>query len=332
MTTFALPRPPRALRLRGLIWLVWRQNRVAFWIGLGIALAVAVYAAVRHQETVKAIDQRHLDACRGVIDPSSPCFSKILAFGADYQYPMRRPLQVMIVLPLLFGLFFGGPQLAQELETGTYRTACSQSVSRVRWFLAKLAVPAAMTALISAVLALAMTWWWHPVADVMVGQFPWYQWYPYYGIGPVVVGLSVLLFVVGATFGLLLRRTVAAMAATLVVGAGVLVLLDRIRGHLLPTVTVNKQHTSAIPGPDDAWVMSDGPLSASGARVSDVNICYSSHDFDKCLTAHGRTGHWADYHPASHLWPMQGVETALCLMLAAALTALCLWWMRRRLV
>ncbi|WP_413810643.1 ABC transporter permease [Streptomyces sp. OE57] len=331
MTTSALARP-RALRLRGLTWLVWRQNRVAFWIGLVFALAVAVYAAVRHQEAVTAIDQRHLDACRGITDSSSPCFTKILDFGSHYQYPMRRPLQVVIVLPLLFGLFFGGPQLAQELETDTYWTACSQSVSRVRWVLTKLAVPAAMTAVISAILALAMPWWWHPVADVMGSQFPWYQWYPYYGIGPVVVGLSVLLFVVGVTFGLLLRRTVAAMAATLVVGAGVLVLLDRIRGHLLPTMTVNKQHTSAIPGPDDAWVMSDSTLSASGAPVSDVNSCYSSGNFDKCLTVHGRTGHWADYHPASHLWPMQGVETGLCLVLAAALTALCVLWVRRRLV
>lgn len=331
MTT-SVAAPSRALRWHGLTWLVWRQNRIAFGIGLVIALAVAVYAVVRHQEAVTAIDRQHLQACRGATASSKACFDRILAFGADHQYPMRRPLQVMIVLPLLFGLFFGTPQVAQELETGTFRTVCTQSVSRVRWLLAKLAVPAVMTAVISAVLAGALTWWWQPVADVMGGQFPWYQWYPYYGIGPVVVGLSVLLFVIGAAFGLVLRRTVAAMAATLVAGAGLLVLLDRVRGYLLPTVTVTEQHTSAIPGPPDAWVMSDGPLSASGARVSDVRSCYASADFDTCLTAHGRTGHWADYHPASQLWPLQWAETGLCLVLAAACTALCWWWVRHRLV
>ncbi|WP_018565821.1 ABC transporter permease [Streptomyces sp. PsTaAH-124] len=331
MTASALT-PLRAPRLRGLTWLVWRQNRAAFWIGLAFALAVAAYTVVKHQDAVAAIDRQHLQVCRGATVSSKECFSKIVAFGSQYQYPMRRPLQAMVALPLLFGLFFGGPQLAQELESGTYRTACSQSVSRVRWFLAKLAVPAVMTAVISAVLATAMTWWWHPVADLLGGQFPWYQWYPYYGIGPVVVGLSVLLFVIGAACGLLLRRTVAAMAATLVVGTGVLVLLDRVRAHLLPTVTVNKQHTSSVPDLPNAWVLSDGPLSASGARVSDVTSCYSSSDFDGCLAAHGRTGHWADYHPASHLWPLQWAETGLCLVLAAALTALCVWWVRRRLV
>ncbi|MFH8224777.1 hypothetical protein ACH4C2_37315 [Streptomyces sp. NPDC018057] len=159
-----------------------------------------------------------------------------------------------------------------------------------------------------------------------------YPWYPYYGIGPVVVGLSVLLFAIGAACGLLLRRTVAAMAATLVTGTGVLLLMDRIRGHLLPALTVNKQHISSVPDLSNAWILSDGPLSASGARVSDVTSCYSSSDFDGCLAAHGRTGHWADYPPASHLWPLQCAEMGLCLVLAAALTALCVWWVRRRLV
>jgi hypothetical protein len=208
---------------------------------------------------------------------------------------------------------------------------CAQSVPRVRWFAAKLAVPVAMTVVVSGTLALAMTWWWHPVADVMGGQFPWYEWYPFNGIGPVVVGQSVLLLLIGVTLGLLLRRTVAAMGATLAVGAGVLVGLDWIRGYLLPTVTVNAQHTTEPPAPDGAWLMADGPLSPSDARVSDVNSCYSTSDVRTCLTDHGRTGHWAEFHPTSHLWPLQWAETGLCLLLAGALAALCIWRVRHRL-
>ncbi|CAM5464050.1 hypothetical protein [Streptomyces aurantiogriseus] len=196
---------------------------------------------------------------------------------------------------------------------------------------AKLAVPTAMTVVISGTLALVMTWWWHPAAEVLGERFPWYDWYPFNGIGPVVVGQSVLLLFLGVTLGLLLRRTVAAMGATLAVGAGVLLALDRIRSYLLPTVTVKAQGITEAPAPHGAWVMADGPLSPSGARVPDVMDCYAAEDFRGCLTAHGRTGHWAEYHPASQLWSMQWAETGLCLLLAGALAALCVWRVRRRL-
>ncbi|MFD1657466.1 ABC transporter permease [Streptomyces caeni] len=318
-------------RLRGLTWLVWRQNRTLFWIGLAAALAVAAYAAVRHQQAVAAIDRQQLDACRGKARTSQDCFKEILRFGAGHQRPMRFPLRVMAALPLVFGLFLGSPQLAQELESGTYRTVCSQSVSRMRWVAGKLAVPLVLTVAISGTLALAMTWWWHPVADVMGGQFPWYGWYPFNGVGPVIVGQSVLMPLVGFTGGLLLRRTVAAMGTTLAVGALVPLGLDRIRRHLLLTVTVSAQHTTAIPGPADAWVVADGPLSPSGARVSDMPSCYSARDYDGCMAEHGRSGHWAEVHPASHLWPLQWAETGLCLLLACALAVLCVSRVRRRL-
>ncbi|MFJ9586552.1 ABC transporter permease [Streptomyces acidicola] len=232
---------------------------------------------------------------------------------------------------MLFGLFLGGPQLAQELESGTYRTVCSQSVSRVRWFAAKLAVPVAMTVVVSGTLAPAMTWWWHPAAEVMGGQFPWYEWYPFNGVGPVVVGQSVLMLLIGVTFGLLLRRTLAAMGATLAVGAGVLIGLDRIRGRLLPTVSANAQHTTAPPAPDGAWIMADGPLTSSDARAPDVTSCHSASDYAACMVGHGRTGHWAEFHPASQLWPLQWAETGLSLLLAGALAALCVWRVRRQL-
>lgn len=316
--------------LRGPAWLVWRLNRTAFWTGLAVALAVAVYAAVRHQQIVTAIAQQHLDACRGATEASRKCFSDIIHFGAEYQYPMRRPLQVMTAVPLLFGLFLGGPQLAQELESGTYRTVCAQSVTRVRWLAAKLAVPATMTVAISGTLSLATTWWWHPAAGVMGEHFPWYDWYPFDGVGPVVVGQSVLMLFIGLACGLLLRRTVTAMGATLAVGAGVLLALDRVRSHLLPTVTVKAQSTDT-PAPHDAWVVAEGFLSPSGGRVSDVKSCYALDDISQCLKAHGRTGHWADYHPASHMWPLQWTETGLCLVLAVALAALCVWRVSRRL-
>lgn len=43
-------------------------------------------------------------------------------------------------LPLFIGAFAGGPLIARELETGTYRFAWAQSVGRTRWVIAKLVV------------------------------------------------------------------------------------------------------------------------------------------------------------------------------------------------
>ena len=38
------------------------------------------------------------------------------------------------------------------------------------------------------------------------------------------------------------------------------------------------------------------------------------------------------YHPASRFWLFQGIETALFLGLAAALLAVTVWWVTRRIV
>ncbi|GAA5018057.1 hypothetical protein [Actinopolymorpha pittospori] len=183
----------------------------------------------------------------------------------------------------------------------------------------------------SGTLAAAMTWWWQPAARVLGDRFPWYQWYPFDGIGPVVVGLSVLLLLIGIAAGLILRRTVLAMGAALVAGGLVLYVLEHVRAHLLPTTTATVQHSLTVPGLDNAWVLAEGPLSPSGRRVSDLPACYAMDDFRACLVQHGRTGRWADFHPATQLWPLQWAEAGLCVVVAAALAALCVWWIRRRL-
>ncbi|MDX2701772.1 ABC transporter permease [Streptomyces sp. PA03-6a] len=318
----------RRPRLHGLTWLIWRQNRTAFWIGLAAAAAIAVYAVVQHQHVAAAVAAQHLDACHGH-EYSDSCLGRLNTFGQRYQFPMRRPLQAMLLLPFLFGLFLGGPQLAQELESGTYRTVATQSVTRMRWFAAKLGVPLAMTAVVSGVIAAAMTWWWHPVAKAMGPLFDWHMWYPFYGVGPVVVGLSVLLYLLGTTLGLVLRRTVPAMGATLVTGAGLFALLEAVRPGIWPVSTAYAQHTSEPPAPRTAWLLADGPLSKDGRRVPEAWDCYAAGNVKQCLASRGVTGRWAEYHPASDFWPLQWTATGLCLALGVALIALSVWWIRR---
>jgi len=41
--------------------------------------------------------------------------------------------RLVVAVPGLIGIFWGAPLVARELETGTYRLAWTQSVTRKRW-------------------------------------------------------------------------------------------------------------------------------------------------------------------------------------------------------
>ena len=47
---------------------------------------------------------------------------------------------LMLAVPALLGIFWGAPLVARELETGTYRLAWTQSVTRTRWLAVKVAL------------------------------------------------------------------------------------------------------------------------------------------------------------------------------------------------
>jgi hypothetical protein len=116
------------------------------------------------------------------------------------------------VAPALLGIFWGAPLLAREYETGTHRLAWTQSVSRSRWLLTRLALGALTTIAAASVLSLTVTWWYRAFDHVEANQ---YAVFDRRSIAPV--GFALFAFAVGALAGSVLRRTVPAMAATLAV-------------------------------------------------------------------------------------------------------------------
>ncbi|WP_432076212.1 ABC transporter permease subunit [Streptomyces wuyuanensis] len=313
--------------VRGVTWLVWRQHRAALWALLALTALVSGYLAYGAYESAEAA--RALDGCAGQ-DAAPQCSQVLVDFQQEHQYPLRLPLQLFLLLPLLLGVFLGAPLFAQELESGTLRTALSQSVSRVRLLRAKLAVPVMLTLFAAGVITACATWWWHTVAGAVGSNFPWYMPIPFDAVGPAPVAKALLVLVIGATLSLLLRRTVAAMAATAVVGTCALFALEQVRGGLWPTVTAQRSGLRADPAPSGAWSFEDG-LVIAGRRVPRSGECFAADDYEQCLAGKGVTGHWAEFHPASHFWPLQWAETGLCLAAAAALAGLCVWWTRHRL-
>ena len=153
-------------------------------------------------------------------------------------------------MPALIGAFAGAPVLARELETGTFRYAWTQGFGRWRWTLAKL-VP----------LAVAVT----AAAGAFSVLFSWYY-QPFFAAGYVTpfvarvfdlrgvafAAWTLAAFAIGALAGMLIRRVVPAIAATLAVYAGLAFATGLyLRQHYLtPLVTSNPN----LPG--SAWIIS----------------------------------------------------------------------------
>src|SRR5262249_18816744 len=139
---------------------------------------------------------------------------------------------VMRAVPALVGIFWGAPLLTRELETGTFRMVWTQTVTRRRWILTKLALIGLITAAITAVLTWSVTWWFRPI-DLLSSN----PWDLFDSRDLVPAAYSVFAFSLGALIGAMVRRTLPAMALTLAafIAARVVVLLW-VRPHLMTPV------------------------------------------------------------------------------------------------
>ncbi|MET7832581.1 transmembrane transport protein [Micromonospora sediminicola] len=295
----------------------------------------------------------------------------LLRLGADVRAvpdPARLPdryAQTMLFLaggfalvPALLGAFWGAPLVARELETGTHRLVWNQSVPRTRWLTVKLAVTGLAAALVAGVLSAALTWAAAPVDRAAGDRFSTVL-FGARGLAPV--GYAVFALVLGAVTGLLLRRTLPAMAVVfLVVVAVQLAVPNLLRPHYLPPERVTVPMTadavnrarnlgSITGGPvvggldvPGAWVTDISPLrTADGRQLSDAAFGACFRDPPRT----GATGTFGDtavclgaldlhvdlaYQPNRRFWPFQWIELALYLGAAGLLAALGRWQVRRR--
>ncbi|MBD3008337.1 translation initiation factor IF-2 [Streptomyces sp. 5-10] len=307
-------------RVRGLAWLVARQHRAALWAGLAVVVAIAAYIVWQRAEMMGYFRAHDRDT---------------------YRTPLLNTGRLLTALPALIGVFIGAPLFARELEMGTHRLVWTQSVGRTRWLIAKLALPLVAVTAGTAVLAALYTWWWRAAR----GQFQDIAWgtaVPFDATGPAAVALAPPAFLLGAAAGLLLRRTLPAMVVTLGATAGVQYGLDALRPHLMtPRTVVSEPDASGEFAVTyfqvyfNSWRgMGNGYLSRSGEKIP-FDRCASVTGGDdawhRCLDRLGATRRvYEELHPASHYWPMQWMQAGICLAVAVALAAFCLWWIGRR--
>jgi hypothetical protein len=357
-------------------WLTWRQFRAQAITAVAALAAFAILLAVTgpHIASLYAtsgITRCHGNTCGGLAtqfleDLTSGRGVPLLPDGAN-AYVILYFLSVLVILvaPVLIGVFWGAPLIARELETGTCRLAWNQSVTRARWLAVKLTLVGVAAMAVTEALSLLQGWWAAPIgkavglggsASIMSeGRFGSFV-FPTHGITPL--GYAAFGFALGVTAGLLIRRAIPAMAVTLAIFAAVQFVTPLwIRPHLIPpnrtiatfeaaqanfwptggsTIAATASRVAGQPG---AWITSSGAVNAAGRPVTAPAACDSvlphvlsggSSEWDNCLASHGIRV-VVSYQPVSHYWPLQLAETGLFLALALTLAGLCFWRLGRRL-
>jgi hypothetical protein len=187
----------------------WRQFRTQAIIGgAGLAL-LGVILLVTGPHLVSIYDTA-LAQCRASGGVSGDCNNPVISTYSKLQV---LALALVLIVPVLVGMFWGAPLIARELETGTFRLAWTQSISRMRWLLVKLGLVGVASAAVAGLLSLMVTWWFSPIDKVNQDRFG----AAAFGLhGFVPAGYAVFAFALGATTGLVFRRTLPAMATTLV--------------------------------------------------------------------------------------------------------------------
>ena len=128
------------------------------------------------------------------------------------------PLQVfsdflLLVVPLVIGMFWGAPLISREFEAGTFRLAWTQGVTRTRWLAVKLGLGVVASAAIAGLLSLIVSWWSSRLDYVNADPFNSLR----FGVrGVVPIGYAVFAFALGLTAGLVFRRMLPAMLTALV--------------------------------------------------------------------------------------------------------------------
>ncbi|GAA1369688.1 ABC transporter permease subunit [Catellatospora chokoriensis] len=322
-------------------WVTWRQHRAELLVAVLLLACVAVPLLITGTAMHAEYTADGIAAC--VANPDGAGCGQLVSQFLDRHTEWGNRFIWASVLPVLAGVFIGAPLLAREFEQGTWRLAFTQSVTRTRWLVTRLvAVGAGVAALAMACSAL-FTWWRAPL-DAIGGRM---RTTAFVIASPSLVAVTLFAFAAGVFAGALLRRTIAAMGATLAVYLAVrLPMEEAVRPYLLtPLVRITEPGVTADTGwrPDTEWVVADGWIDATGHRLSTreeraiVREVYGGHEavygagtpIERYLAEHGLR-HYAEYHPGSSFLTMQLVESAVFVGLAAALLAGAVWLVRRR--
>ena len=113
-----------------MIWVAWRQHRNQALIEAGVIAAAALLLLLSGYQMLHVFKSSGLAKC--LATAGADCGDLRDSFTNHYNgYQFMIPL--FLLAPVLFGMFFGAPLIAREIENGTHRLAWTQGVTRKRW-------------------------------------------------------------------------------------------------------------------------------------------------------------------------------------------------------
>jgi ABC-2 family transporter protein len=364
-----------------MIWLTWRQFRAqAVTTAVALALFAALLVSTRPRMAslyaASGIAGCRTSSCAGLpsgflnqLASTTPFSGHALDPLPDgfnlYPFVYTGSILLILLAPAIVGIFWGAPLIARELENGTGRLTWNQSITRTRWLTVKLTLIAAAAMAVTEAFSQLQSWWATPIGRAMglggsASVFTGNRFSPLafvtHGIAPL--GYAAFGFTLGAAAGLLIRRTVPAMAVTLAVFTAVQLAMPLwVRPNLIPpqhaTVAIGRDvtfgdygvrnsalpgftlTTGGVPGQPGAWVTGSGAVDRAGQPVRILPAACAQPANQPgasvldCLDGQGiRIA--LSYQPASRYWAVQAAETGILLVLAAGLAGFCFWRLGRR--
>ena len=224
-----------------MIWLTWRQLRTQTLVTAAMLALLAALLVATGLDLAGQYSSSGLSACNGQAACQSAASSFLsLVSGSPLDQVFYVGIVLTYVVPALIGMFWGAPLIARELETGTFRLAWNQSVSRTRWVLVKLGLIGLIAMATAGLLGWMTSWWASPIyrAAALTGKVQSRITPLAFGAqGITPLGYAAFAFALGVTVGLLIRRTIPAMALTLAMFAFVqLAWPNWVRPHLISPV------------------------------------------------------------------------------------------------
>ncbi|GAA0711124.1 ABC transporter permease subunit [Dactylosporangium roseum] len=327
-----------------MIWLTWRQFRTQALVAAAALAAIAIYLV--YLGSGIRDDYADVLGCQ-----PSDCVTARHTFDESYTGPLSIVGLLLIAVPAVIGIFWGAPLITRELEEKTDRLVWNQSVTRTRWLATKLVLLTLASVAVTGLFSLLLTWNASRYDQFIGDRFGAVN---FASRNVVPLGYAAFAFVLGTVVGLVVRRTLVAMALTLAVFAIVQLFVPTVvREHLMVPMTTTVAFDEDAMSRSDTFGINDRGATIMGytmagtwsltdeAKVVNADgtpytlqqakTCEKSSQAENMACMAGQNLHFSyTYQPADRYWPFQWIELSAYLGVTLLMAAFGFWWIRHR--